>query len=208
MPCNCRRCDCSNRASCLLIEGRLKTLACIFDKVADGTISVDQRSILNFGDSTHTIPSLSTPICTNNIFQTGNVTQDQKNYTYENSYILYCGTNPTNYVPSTSAITPGTVSLFSNDQNLTPADFIPQNSVSHGQSFLSAVLCLPAVNPKNVYCLTCLPVPICVRAICTIEGCNVSPSVSSSAALNNLENYGAIAQNLRYAASIIGCQYE
>jgi hypothetical protein len=206
MPCNCRKCDCSNRASCILIENRLKTLACIFDKVADGTISVNQRSILNFDTTGQTQPNLDIPVCSNyTLLNQHPVNNSGNNFTYENTFILYCGTNPTSYAAPEPAPV-GTVSLFSNDQKLTPTNFIPQNSVANGQNFLSAVLCLPSVNPQNIYCLTCLPVPICVPAVCAVGG--YSAQQSPSVAFNNLENYSAIAQNLRYAASILGCQYE
>lgn len=208
MPCNCRKCDCSNRASCILIENRLKTLACIFDKVADGTISINQRSILSFDPSgqTQNSPTLELPVCTNYALPRGGESAQALNFTYENSYILYCGTNPTSYVAPGVTFPPGIISVFANDPKLTPADFIPENNVANGQSFLSAVLCLPSVNPQNVYCLTCLPVPICVPAVCAIFG--YSSTSVASVAFNDLENYAAIAQNLRYASSILGCQYE
>lgn len=208
MPCNCRKCDCSNRASCVLIENRLKTLACIFDKVADGTISVNQRSILNFDVTGQNSPNLNIPVCSN--YTLGGVlppqSQDPQAYTYENTFILYCGTNLTSYAAPDDTFAPGVVSLFSNDKKLTPANFIPTSDVSNGQNFLSAVLCIPSVNPQNVYCLKCLPVPICVPAICTVGG--FSTPTAPSIAFNDLENYAAIAQNLRYAATILGCQNE
>jgi len=42
MPCNCRQCDCSNRALCYLVQSRLNSLACILDKVADSTLPLSQ----------------------------------------------------------------------------------------------------------------------------------------------------------------------
>ena len=48
MPCNCRKCDCSDHRLCSVVENRLKALACVFDAVAGGVV-VPTTSLNGFG---------------------------------------------------------------------------------------------------------------------------------------------------------------
>lgn len=163
MPCNCRKCDCSDRKACYKIETRLKSLACIFDKVAEGVISQTDAAV--FGAFTED----DSPICDGN--------------TLNALFSLY---------PDTGS----NVLLYSDISAYPPVSFLPESDITEDDNLLEAPYCIPL--PRGA-CQTCNAYLVKVKPICEIN------SVADSA---NLENYAFLAQNLRYIASIFGCQTE
>lgn len=86
------------------------------------------------------------------------------------------------------------VSLFADHLSSLPASaLLPDKSVHIGNDWISTVICIPA--PIGA-CVTCKKLKGCNVAICSINSntCDYS-------------NYSAIAQNLRYIASVYGYQH-
>jgi len=166
MPCNCRKCDCSDRKNCYVIEARLNAMACVFDAVAGGLIgSSDTTAFVGFQS-------------VNNIVCQGGISS------LAETYVLTSATS---------------TSIFSTINNTAPLNFLPTTgSLSAGALFLSGVACIPT---QNGACLTCGSHQAKIATICSMQS-------SGAVTENDLSAFAALAQNLRYAAGILGCQNE
>jgi hypothetical protein len=196
MPCNCRECDCQDKRFCFLIENRLNTLACIFDKVADGYLQPDN----GYGDQIGS--NAFTEILSNFL---------QPFYNYDIALYPACkyrkvtdvsefGINEAalfDYykISGNDGLGSAEISMFEDLTGFLPSNFIPSGEVTNiGDKFLNGVSCIPFPS-ANGACYTCKPLPLPVKAICAI-----------SSDVSDLSNYSAIAQNLRYAATLFGCE--
>jgi len=201
MPCNCKKCDCQDARLCYLVTSRLTALACIFDKVADNVISSTDTSIFdNFYDvgpiSTCTYGQTITPIVpTTSLIAPYTLTgpmldelakkQEKINF----SFILHpsFALNELFIIHSAK----GNIPLFGSLKGLEPASFISQHPVNQS---ITIGICFPSISPTDPSCLTCTAITTAIPYLCSIS---TDP--------NDLSNYAALAQNLRYIIALVGC---
>ena len=159
MPCNCRKCDCQDRLLCHVIESRLKSLACVFDHVANGSLAATDLAFTNFTAVANPIcPKASTSLST-----------------------LFTLIEPT-------------ISLFNDITGEAASNCIPSANIATNAAWINTAVCIPTLNGA---CYACSSV-----AGTNVTLCDITTDSADAT------NYAAIAQNLRYIASVYGCQNE
>lgn len=179
MGCSCKQCDCQDKRYCYLIETRLRALACVFDKVGDGTFPIsaigEDNPLRNFDEVLYTVCKFKK--------------LDKINPKDPSSADLLL-----NFYTVPGTMEDDKAYVFANLETSYPLDFIPSGSVVQpGDNWLDAVVCIP-LSEETSPCLRCNPIPIKVKAICGVNS-----------DVNDLSNYSAIAQNFRYALDVLGC---
>jgi len=220
MPCNCKKCDCKNRELCYFIENRFKSLICVFDKLADGSIPITNSSYVLeelFGGSVFRatnadegalICGVSSISTAKNLRDFGGINIPEND---ANKVGIYA-----------QGVNGGTINLLGDLSGLTITDFLPAKTsdartlsgisdISGGTDILEALvffsmMCIPTPDESG-FCLRCTPIVSVPETICDFPDISDAdfndPSAIDTVVIR--QYFAAFSQNLRYWVTLYGC---